>query len=451
MSLFSAINKVIHLTAPGKALSGVQKVVQGKHRPGYLEKNYKQRNTSLASASSLSVLDPIGILSEDLRNYEHIDTIMQLNLDVLAGYILRAIPFLSDHTRGDVVDVLTQIHPSKQFGFENKVIGMDESEYEFGLPMYDGEAISSLYGTKKPISHTLNRGGYGSHSYGGKPTRHTSHTPSGNTSLHGTRRPKPRNTGGYGNYSHGGKATRHNPPPAPKVPSHIRRAALMGQDVRGGKIIRDFSIGKTLSIDIPLGNTSSESVKIYLNIVATAVQTPTKVLKDIAKGADPERGWYGRWHKFTQGSVGVVDLVTQADTIAEDRKNARADKTGVMHEIRKRNAKGKVAVAFGGKMRYGVGSNFLVMSLDVAEEVARSARVNLGNYYQRQKFMGAFSCLIMVVVDREDDYLIIYYRDIRMPSQVSVKQAGAYLGGSNDNAHLEEIMLALSQKSTPSL
>ena len=342
-----------------------------------LKNIHAQNNASLASVSSLSVLDPVGIYDISLKRYENMDPIMQMSLIIIMGYVLRAIPFLADKTRHQVIKVLSQLSPSASISRTYEKIDslLHEDAYEFGLPTLTAEAK-------------------------------------------------------------GGKSKNNS----------NRRAMLTGK-ATGLMEANDFSVGKSFEVDIPIGNRDSQKVPLTMILQARAADYET--LKGIGDGGSPSRSWLERWIKFQAGSKSIGALVTQGDLVTKDIKAAMRDKSGIHAEIMRRKSHGKVAVTFGGEVRYGIGSNLLITSLSTTERLMKDLRFDISDYRQRQKIMGAFSCLLWVVVDKEDDFVINYYRDIRLPSEVPLSAVKRLIKQNKSSDQIVESLRALSANRAP--
>lgn len=372
----------------GVTKAAAKKMVQ------YGKRNVQQNNASLASVSSLSVLDPVGIYDASLKRYQGMDMIMQMALIIIMGYVLRAVPFLAGRTRNSVIQVLSQLSPGDSLAHTmEKIDAIDGIDaYEFGLPTTEA---------RTKVSKT-NRSAYG--------------------------------------------INKGNQNTSKKSSNKSRRARLTGR-VSGLQDANDFSIGKSFEIDIPIGRKDVQKISLTMILQARAASYETLI--GIGDGGSPSREWLERWMKFQAGSKSMTEIVTQGDLVAKDVKAAMADKSGVHAEIMRRKASGKVATTFGGKVRYGIGSNLLITSLDTTERMMRDLRFDISDYNQRQKIMGAFSCLLWIVVDKEEDFLINYYRDIRLASDVSLATVMRLVKKGGGADQIVESLRALSANRAP--
>ena len=359
----------------------------------YLKNQHKQQNASLASVSSLSVLDPVGIYDGSLKRYEGMDLIMQMALIVIMGYVLRAIPFLAERTRSKVITVLSQLSPSSSpTQHLEQLQQLPEEIFEFGLPNLTTEAASHYKGSK------------------------------------------------------GSRSGSKKAPSNRSDRNSKRRAQLTGRS-SGLQDGNDYSTGKSFEIEIPIDRNETQTVP--LTMILQARYADYETIKGIADGGSPSRGWLERWIKFQAGSNSVGELVSQGDLVAKDVKAAMADKSGVHAEIMRRKANGLVGTTFGGKVKYGIGSNLLITSLGTTERLMKDLRFDISDYKQRQNIMGAFSCLVWIVVDKEEDYIINYYRDIRLAGETSLASVERLIkkGGASDT--IVESLRALSANRAP--
>lgn len=343
---------------------------------GYGKAQHQQKTASLASASALSLLDPVGVYSADLKTYDNMPAILNLCLQSITSYVLRSIPFLADSTSRDVIKVLTQIHPSK-ITMENARRdhpGINPAEYKFGLPTTE----------------------------------------------------------------------------ARKSKNFQRRGVITGT-ASGLRDANDYAVGKSFTIDLPMEG-MKKPFQIAMEIVVTARYTPVETIIEIARGGAPENHWMERWIKFRAGSTTLGDIATQGDRVQSNIKARHEDKSGVMDEIRRRKNNATIATTFDGKVRYGIGSSFVVITLSDAEELQKKLRFEFSDYRQRQDIMAAFSALIFIIVDKEDDFVIIYYRDIRLPSEVTIKQITKLFRDKTDSAAIMmESLRQLSSNKAPVL
>lgn len=358
----------------------------------YARNQVKQRNASLASVSSLSLLDPIGIYSSDLRNYENMEVVLNLALQIITGYVLRSIPFLASSSSREVVKVLSQLHPSK-LGWEKLKhnVELNPEDYRFGLPTT--EAIF-----KRKTDDDKQAGGI---------FRRRS-TPSSSNAD--------------------------------------RRSNLTGK-ASGLRESNDYSVGKSIELEIPVEK--GNDIKIQMDCILTARYAEYDIIKQIAKGGAPDKSWLEKWIRFRAGSTSMGDLLTQGDEVSEHISSRLNDRSRLHDELRRRKNNATVATTFDGKVRYGIGSSIVIISLSVAEKLVRELRFDLADYRQRQKVMAAFSAVCLIVIDKEDEFLIIYYRDVRLPTEVSVASVVSLGKKKNDASAITDALRSLSTNRAP--
>ena len=337
---------------------------------------------SWADLAAPSRIDPLCIITKDLLTTEYYDTLLQVSTSLAASYYIRALPFAYGEEGKAVTKVLNKLKPGR--GYD--IIGateshVTESDYKFGLPTPAVEARSKASAKK----------GKASEKKGGK-----------------------------------------------------EKKGLHGKVADGFEAPAGLAVGKVLEISIPVPNKDTP-VDVQVTVQLITMPVSPMMATALMSSENIDATWKERYHKWKSNRISFLDLISGVDLVEKRKKLMLEDTHGILAEVSSRRKAGLFNAAMVTDDRsYGVSTNILIVSTRSAEAAEMSHRGKLddssGN--ARRRIMNELSLLVLMVIDKEEEIVDIYFRDSDKKTEITVRSLKKV--DKKDGPDITEVMAALS-------
>lgn len=198
-----------------------------------------------------------------------------------------------------------------------------------------------------------------------------------------------------------------------------------------------LTVGKLIDVELKVGG---DSAKIPVTVRLTSVPENIDVLHGIMTIQGYDVSISERWYQYRAGMITGREFLLDTDLMRERKKLLLKSKTGVLEEVAKRSQRGKLWGALTGEPSLATASSVYIISEEVARRVERSLRGKLSSARVRKKIFGATKAMMIIVVDRDRERAIFYYRGIDQGTNLSIRQIKK--SNKNKGPDIKDVMAA---------
>ena len=315
---------------------------------------------SYADLARDSRVDPLCLVSNDLKHTEYLNDVMQTSLSIVTSYYMQALPFARDISGIQVQKTLGRMNRGKQMGLES---------------------FSSL-----------------------PPTISDSYR-----------------------YA---------------LPTEALRAATERDDKSPVDGDVSMAVGKVIQVEV------SEKVKVPVTIRLHAKIAPDPVMVAILSNETIDNSFTERYYKWRNDRITFwSEFLFASDLIKARKEIMMNDDNGILEEITKRRREALTKTASTGERSYGVSANVFIISKDILRRVESSHKGRIANANVKNTIFKSLGLLVLVVVDKEDEWVSIYYRDIDGSSDISLKALKSKV--KKDSPDIGEMLKTMAQGIQP--
>lgn len=215
----------------------------------------------------------------------------------------------------------------------------------------------------------------------------------------------------------------------------------------------NLSVGKLVKVTVSGGPATPEgkatSVAIDVNIRLIASITSTDLLTHILKLGSRDLSLGERYHMFKAGQIEFIrDLMFNQDLMDEHRKMLMKDTKGQYAEILRRRRNNGLSSVTNGGVSLATASNIVVISEQTRKEIERDQGIKFASHETRARIFDATYMMLLVVVDPEHQFVTIYHRGLRLPTELTIRQIKSSNKGTGPD--ITEILRAYQLGNSPS-
>ena len=323
--------------------------------------------SSLIDRSKAARVEPITVISRDLKSLDYMPDVMQTVLNVFTSYYLQAIPSGCTVGSVEVNKILSSVNPETNVG----------GNFADSLRIIANEEVND-FGMKYKLAIEDDQ----------------------------DKEPKGRKSGSGSAFDGKNQAI---------VTTNTNLAV--------GKLI-EVNINYTDADKKPI------TAKVPVTVRLAAVEMSNQSLVNMLAREAEDIGFIERYHAWRSGRISLIrDLVFCVDLVEERKKAMIKDETGVYQEIlrRARNKKSEHLVSLvsdGSKANIpmNVASNLFVISEEVAKELEYKAGGKLSQASVRKRIFDGTYGMLLVVVNRDWKRVTIYSRGIALGTEFSISE-----------------------------
>jgi hypothetical protein len=352
---------------------------------------------SITKLVSQTIIEPIAIVSKDLRQEDIIQKVLELNTDIFTGFYMQAYEILKNLYGVNSQTVV-------------KLLGTDNSSL-VGLLVTKGGGY--IAGKAVPSAEELmtEEFDFFSDLQNGLKFTMSIEAKGDNDNNMKTSRP-----------SLDSKST-----------SDDNLSGILQRQVE--LVIDVGSDGDTHKIILPM--------TIKTHVIFTDVDSIIRLLTPNAY--DKSFGY--RLDEYRSGAISLTDLVFATDLIKEYKQNKLADKDGLITLLNRRTESGNSKmVATKGIAGFEKNYNMFVITAYDQVKIEKQLHGKLANEVYKQKFLEQGGGLLVTIIDQDHERILMYTRDIRGTSDLSFRALQKRNAKSND---FEEIIKAILTNRPP--
>jgi hypothetical protein len=439
-------------------------------------------------------VSPLCIVSNDLRNYEHTTLIMQSSLNVVVAYYMQALPLVANVGGVNVKEILGRLgsggssgdlrglglnsyqetRPALEahipiMGLPNNAFIRDIKKYVHLAPSFEDE-ISDLHREIDDLERKLDtnseemaRGGAANSDHAKLARERTDYKNRIATKqskvqrLESAKRSKldkrnrkqskvdrKRNDKRHRQQQSDRKQTAKERKAQKREEAITKRRVSARSGVQEDLKASNLMVGKIIEVELESAN---GTIKVPVTATLSSKFVTPRIASLVLSSENLDGSAREGLFRVSSGLRSVKDFI-MADTLIEKRKHDLInDDEGILREIQRRRGKGMVRVAMSQKSQVGVDNNVVIISTTVLRQVEKAVRGRLstGSRVRRDLFKSS-GAMVIVIVDQEDDFLSIWYKDLPSPTEVSMR---ALKSSKDAGPDIGDILKSLTQNSTP--
>lgn len=432
-----------------------------------------KRSDSLVSYTKPTMVEPIMMIDERVMFVPYINDIAQTSLSIFSGWYLQAAALSCTVNRIDVGKFLGHLNPAR----ESLESHNGALEVAFAKVPATGSAYDFRYGLPTAESHKALEsqypGIYGADAMTAAPSARLY----GCTLAMESDKDAKKDSGSQDNHSPGMAevfaATVGQGEKGRAVDDHLesitgpfkeRSQEIAARNQVGGKDLRygvdsrlhdsltapaNMAIGRVYTVQISDGG-HQMSIPVTIRFLVRRVDPGLLVhilgegSKLIAHSAE-ERDF-----AYQLGDLRFWrDIVACKDLIADHKKALLADTNGVYNAIVSRRNSNRIAAVKTATPSVGTASNVAVVSRQTIRELEKVIGGKFDHFDVRQRVFGSTELIMVIVVDSHDDHVTYYYRDTKLPTELTVSQIKASAKGNGPD--VADILKAFTLGQAPSL
>ena len=367
------------------------------------------KGKSYADANRLATLEPFAIYSRDLSNEPYMEEVQQLALSIFVSYYLVAVQSVADVNRAEIVKVLSAVNPD--VGLEGWTPPLDDITE---LPMPGNEVYRFL---SPQVATEVKR------------------TP-------GSLLEDPDYSGDF-------KETDSASSVSAKLVPGKSEATAIGKHVE-----------ITLSTRLPPDEqgekdekgkrAKSKKTTITTYVKQLNIPIEPKIIAGQLALQRRDHSFSERWMKWRSKRIRFVqDFIFAEDIIQEEKRLQRHPDSEVFSKIKERHRAGLLKSARGRGDSYGVGSNTIIISSDVLDEVERMSKHSISSGSMLDDIFSSLGFMMLFVINKEDEMLTMYFKNINKGSVHSIKSIVKMNGGGKDGPDILGMIRDLSKSDLP--
>lgn len=435
---------------------------------GIYKRARAQSDTSYSDVTESARVTPLCIISNDLRNYEHTTMIMQTALNVVTSYYMQALPMVANVGGVNVKKILGRLSTNGRGRVRKSWLRGLESDIpaEFGLPTHNMAIHYShaMESSKKQLESDVktankeykkavkaektadtNRKAVMS---GGSPIAKaaarkahkktvkklgvaTANKKSASKLLDKFKKKKD-DTKDDKKVNDGEIAT--------KVKKYRNASSRVADDME----LSSLAVGKVIDVEL---KTEVGDVKVPVTLQLQSSFVTPAIAAAMMSSHNVDATFRERRFKRKAGRISGSDFVLASDLIRKRKQLMIQDDNGLLEEIQNRRRGGQWNAAVSGKSHVGVDNNLIITTADVIRTVERAHRGKITNQRIRDRIFNDMGIMIMIIVDKEDEFVKFYYRGMRLPTDVPIKSLKRV--SSKGGPDIGDILKSMMSNSSP--
>ncbi len=373
-----------------------------KEAAGHAAKNLGAADNLIAFTKTTRV-EPIALVDQRLMGRESTTQVLNAMSALFTAYYMQAVALLVSVKRINTLRLLDQVNPHRDVSsaagayLSDYVQNVSKESYQFGLP--SGKSIRA--------------------SFESAPTT---------------------------------QIQAQNQKAADEI-KPVKSSAMVSAAKDSNSVLNEtanLSVGRMVDIEIEDGSGKAK-FPVMIRLIVT-IMAPT-ILAHILGDGSRNTGAVERFHDWRAKGGGfkafVTDIMLAQDLISAHRQTLMKDESGTYAEILNRRSANAKTAMINGTPSINNAANLVVISSQTAKELERAIGARLSDFAGRQRVFQSSYVMIMAVVDTEWDRVTFYHRDIKLPTQLSIKELKVSNKGTGPD--VGEILKAYQLGNNPTL
>lgn len=390
------------------------------------------------------VVEPIAVVSDDLKDLEELDGLLGLHMDLFVSYYMQAFDVMYHGMNINykaAIDTLATDNGGLERGLlKGLQVSTESEDFDYLADMIQGAnlAVERHGGVNStPVDSVITAGV--------KPQAAPGDSSKGK--LHGAAKAKADL-----------EASRYSREELKKIKPSQRRYYLnrdiiktkTGLDDRGKDLLIPNAIQRDIVITVttPMPEPGSDGVyhtmtiEIPVKVKLAVIFTGVKTIASMIETHGQESSFTSRLDEYRAGSISVADFLLATDLIKKYKKHRMKDNDGLVAitEARTLSANSKaITNGFGGFEKY---YNMYLVSQDVKASLDKVMHKNLYKTNAKDEFLEATGGLSLTVADTDYERMIMQYKDVRGKTDLTFKKAVKKDKGDGDYSEIIKALMA---------
>ena len=339
----------------------------------------------VANAARIS---PLAIIGDDLQLYEGTAVVAETCLNLVTSYYLKALPMSQEIGGAEVIKTLRRLSPDPR------------SRIDYSKMRKSGSFLPSLLSEDNLTVEDV-------------PTSDFLGFTGQDFSLEADGREK-------------GKALRKD-----------------GVSVKGNYLETSTPIEKNVEVTI---RTDGSDVVVPITLALSTHFVTRLVTESLFTGSTVRDTFTERYYAMKAGVITTTDFIFALDMIKRKKRLMIEDSSNLMKEITERREAGWAVVAKEG-FHLGEATNVGIISSEAAAVIAKRHYGKISSPTVRDKMFSDMSLMVLAVIDREDEFVTFYYRNITASSTHKISNLAKK--NKNGGPDIVEVLQALNSNSKP--
>jgi hypothetical protein len=219
-----------------------------------------------------------------------------------------------------------------------------------------------------------------------------------------------------------------------------KRSQLDKQVLAKGDVQKDFdnsnlAVGKLIDVNL---ETANGQVSIPVTIRLEAMFAKPNVALTLLSSETVDNTFRERWYKWKAGRIGLMDFAFAGDIIRKKQKLMIDDEHNLLERVNQNKTLNHMDSFLSQDVRLGSFTNVAIVSKDTLTKAEHIHRGKISNYKIKTRMMSDLALMVLVVVDKEDEFISFYYRGIRHGTTLPLKSVQR--ANKNDGPDIAETL-----------
>jgi len=390
------------------------------------------------------IVEPIAVVSDDLKDVEELDSILGLHMDLFTGYYMQVFEILRTHY-GLSVSVAVDTLATDNGGL-NRVIskgisaGISLSTEDTELMDYLGELVNAAGGANKLSTESVVDVEHVNIHANILPSHVTLSTEdatvSGDKIVIGKTQSKHLDRIKQLKQSSGST-------PALKGVTPAKLSAAHKDLLIPNAIQRTIEISaETIVTDPSSGDKFSRTVIIPVTIKLAVIFTSKDNILNAIESKSDEYSFSSRLDDYRSGAISLIDFVLAADLVSKYKRKKLKDKDALLTIMNSRELSSNTKMLTNGFAGFEKYYNMYIVSPEVRAVIERSVKGKLSTPKGKDTFLERANGLSITIVDPDYERIQIMVKDIRGRTDLSFKNAIKKDKNGSDYGEIIKAMMA---------
>lgn len=385
-------------------------------------------NGSLTNIISKYIVEPVAIVSDDLKYDEITEKVMELNVNIFSSFYAQVFDILTKVNGVDAQSTINLLSTSSVAGSRvRSKLGLEDIDFDYVSHLMLGGSLSGLSVESDSVKIIMSL----------------------STEANDKEDKKTNASDILSNKEQELRRLKLDKDIKEATKTAVGKGSMADKENKFEKDMPNL-FSRQLDLEVVIVNKKagiSHTVVIPVMIKLRTIYTSKDNLLGMLKPNNPvDKSFNARYDEYRAGAISLFDLVFANDLIKEYKKNKIKDSDDLLGLLNTRTAKANLKSITGGGVGFEKFYNLFVVSKDVLKDIETAIRDKISTVRGKDKFLQNVGGLAITVVDQDYERVILYIKDIDGSTDVTYK---ALSKGKSKDADLSEILKALVNNRPP--
>jgi len=395
------------------------------------------------------IVEPVAVVSDDLKDVEELDAILGLHMDLFTGYYMQIFDILREHyglSVTVVVDALATdnggLSRAVNYGLKN---GINFSGEDADTIDYLGELLRNADLTVEDAGYLASESNTAATARAAEVARQQKITVDAHVSQRGRNQADTEHNDAI-------RARLGSVNPADKKYFVNRDAANVptGLSEQHSDLLIPNAIQRTINITTELVNQQpgtdgkyyTRTVIIPVTIKLAVIFTSKENILNAIKTASDDYGFSNRLDSYRAGAISLADFVLASDIITKYKQKKLKDKDGLLEIMKSRELSSNSKILSNGFAGFEKFYNMFIISPETRSVIEREVHGKLSTPKGKDKFLERSNGLSVTVVDPDYERVQIMVKDIRGKTDLSFRNVTKKDKNGSDYSEIIKALMA---------